>query len=281
MDRISVIIRSKNEGKGIDKTLRSVFSSKTDQSYEVILVDSGSTDKTLDIARQYDVKVCTIAESKFSYGYSLNYGIQNARGDIICCLSAHCIPCDNNWLDELIKSVIEGKAHASYGRQVPIKGINPFEELFLSRHFPEDGKPIGRVTFSNANCAFVRDMWERTKFDEHIPGWEDYLWYLLAKDKFVFQYAPNASVLHSHAFSMSRTLATAFNTGQSLRYIKENYGPDVLDNISSMSGKFKYAAKDVWSNIVFFLRNGYVGYIPIVPLVKLYSYVNYRKGYNQ
>ncbi len=281
MDRISVIIRCKNEGKGIDRTLKSLFLCRTDQSYEVILVDSGSTDNTLDIAKRYDVKVFTIPESRFSYGYSLNYGIHNSSGGIICCLSAHCIPCHDDWLSELIKPIIDGTAHATYGRQVPVKGMNPFEELSLSRHFPEDGKPCGRVAFSNANCAFIRGMWEGTKFDERIPGWEDYLWHLLVKDKFIFQYAPNASVFHSHALSMSRIRTTAYNDGRAFRYIRENYALNVLGNISSMPGKFRYAARDIWGNIVFFLRNGYVGYVPIVPIVKLYSYMNYRKGYNK
>lgn len=277
---ISIIIRTKNEEESIGKTLDKVLSSKIDQPFEVILVDSGSSDKTLEIAKQFDVKILTIPESKFTFGYSLNYGIQNSSGDIICCLSAHCIPCDDNWLSELIKPIAENKAHATYGRQAPVKGMNPFEELFLNKHFPADGKPDGRIAFSNANCAFVRKLWDETKFDEHVPGWEDYLWYLQSRDRFTFQYVPAASVTHSHRFSMRRTWETAYRDGRALRYIEEKYGLDILGNISSVSGKLKYATNDMLSNIIFFLRHGYLGYIPLMPVVKLYSYLNYRKGYN-
>jgi len=71
-----------------------------------------------------------IAEKEFTYGYALNYGIERVRVSIICCLSAHCIPCNDSWLYHLTTPIIEGIAHATFGKQVPRQGINPFERSF-------------------------------------------------------------------------------------------------------------------------------------------------------
>lgn len=277
---ISIIIRAKNEEKNIGETLTKIISSKLDKSFEVILIDSGSIDKTLEIAKRNDVKILAISESEFSYGYSLNYGIQRASGDIICCISAHCIPCNDNWLSELVQPIINGEAQATFGRQVPKEGINPFEEMFLNKRFPDDINIAGRVPFSNANSAFLKELWDEVKFDEHIPGWEDYLWYLMRKDEYTFKYVPNAGVFHSHRFSLNRLAKTAYNDGMAFRYIKEKHDFDILGDKSQLAGKIKYVLKDISDHVLFFLKKGYLGSIAILPFIKAYLYINYWRGYH-
>lgn len=276
---ISIIIRTKDEEKDIGHVLKNIYTQEIQHKFEVIVVDSGSSDKTLDIASQYKVRILHVPAQMFSYGYSLNYGIQQSSGEIICCLSAHCVPYNNFWLSELVKPILEEKAHATYGRQVTEKGVNPFEELFLHKHFPEYEKRGGRVSFSNANCAFVRKMWEEVKFDEKIPSWEDYLWYLSTKNKFIFHYAPDACVIHGHPFSLSRIARTAYQDGKAFRYMKDRYDFNILESASSIVGKFRYATKDLSSHIIFFLKKGYIGPLLILPFVKFYSYLSYWRGY--
>ena len=277
---ISIIIRTKDEERNIDQVLRNIYTQEIRHKFEVIVVDSGSRDKTLEIVNQYDVKLINIPESKFSYGYSLNYGISRSSGDIICSLSAHCIPEDKSWLSELVTPILEKKADATYGRQIPIKGINPFEEVFLDKHFPEYEKGGVRVSFSNANCAFTRKMWDEMKFDENLPSWEDYLWYLLTKDRFVFHYVPNACVIHTHSFSIKRLKRTAYRDGMAFRYMKDAFRFDVIENASSVIGKLKYVTRDISSHTAFLLRKGYLTYLFILPIVKIYSYLKYWKGYH-
>jgi len=276
---ISIIIRTKDEENCIGHVLAQIYSQEIENPCEIIIADSGSSDRTLDIARKYDARIFNIPESKFSYGYSLNYGIQHSSGDIICCLSAHSIPCDNKWLSELVKPIREGRAHATYGRQIPSRGINPFEEVFLQKHFPDSQRREGRIAFSNANCAFIRRMWDDVKFDEHIPSWEDYLWYQLTKDRFIFQYAQKACVIHSHPFSINHVAKIAYRDGKAFRYMKDYYNFNILDNASSMIGKFRYVIKDVSSHTSFLLKEGYLGSILVLPFVKVYSYLNYWRGY--
>ena len=278
--KVSIVIRALNEERHIGSLLESISRQILPYPYEVILVDSGSSDKTLDIAKGYEVRIAPIPSSGFTYGYSLNYGIKHASGDIICCISAHCIPSHNNWLFELSKPLIEGKAQATYGRQIPIKGINPFEEVFLDRNFPEAGKRNGRVPFSNANCAFVRRVWEEVKFDEQIPSWEDYLWYLLTKDKFVFRYVPDACVVHTHPFEIRRLRKTAFRDGKAFKYMKSRYNIDILGETGSLTGKVHFASKDILNHTRFFLKERYLYHLVMLPFVKLYSYLTYWRGYH-
>lgn len=277
---ISVIIRARDEERHIGRVLEKIFAQDIKDAFEVVIVDSGSTDRTLDIARRYDVKVLSIPSSAFSYGYGLNHGIEHSSGDILCSISAHCVPCDNVWLSELVKPIVEGNAHAVYGRQVPAEGVNPFEEVFLDKRFPRQERRAGRVPFSNANCSFIRKMWDEVKFDEQISSWEDYLWYLLTKDRFVFRYAPDACVVHGHPFSLERMARIAYQDGKAFRYMRERYRLDILEDKSSVRGKLRYATRDMSSHALFFLGKGYFGSTLMLPFLKVYSYFHYWKGYN-
>ena len=101
MDKlVSIIIRTKNEEEWISKCLESVFTQKN-VNIEVIVVDNKSTDTTLSRARKFDVKIVEI--EKYLPGLALNYVISHAKGEIICCLSGHCVPTDEYWLSNLIK----------------------------------------------------------------------------------------------------------------------------------------------------------------------------------
>ena len=102
---VSIIIRTKNEERWISSCLDAVYSQNY-KSFEVIVVDNESTDKTIEKVRQYPVKkIVTIAD--YLPGKSLNLGIEQSKGEYIVCLSAHCIPAENTWLASLVKALEE------------------------------------------------------------------------------------------------------------------------------------------------------------------------------
>jgi rhamnosyltransferase len=277
---VSVIIRTKNESLNIISTLNSIFNQYVDIPVEVIIVDSGSTDGTIELVKDYDVKTLLISEESFTFGYSLNFGIKHSIGNIICCISAHCLPTDSLWLHRITKPILDGECHATYGRQIPIKSVNPFEEFSFYKHFPEGEKKKGRVAFSNANCAFLKKLWEEVKFDEDIPSWEDYLWYHLLKGKYIFKYIPDACVYHSHPFSIGRIKRIAYQDGMSFRYMRERYGLNIFGDDSFIKNKFIYILKDIVNHGRFFFEQKYYKFILALPILKMMSYFNYLKGYN-
>ena len=276
---ISIVIRAKNEEKRIGKTLEIAASQKMDVPYEIIIVDSGSTDNTREIAGRYTSRIFSIPPESFTFGYALNYGIERAAGRIIVNLSAHCLPVDDYWLARLVSPILKGKADAAYGRQVPVKGMNPFEEVSLYKHFDGE-KKSGRVPFSNANCAFLRKMWEEVRFEEKIPSWEDYLWFLHLKDRYSFKYCPEAAVYHTHSFSLRAIVRRAYNDGRAFSIFKREHDIDLLeDACPGLKNKAKLFLDDLRDHARFFQKEGYARYIFFIPFVRSCAYMAYWSGY--
>jgi glycosyltransferase involved in cell wall biosynthesis len=280
MDSVSIIIRCKNEERFIGRTLKEISNQNVEIPYEVIIVDSGSTDQSLKIASTYNVRIFQIPSDSFSYGYALNHGIEKANGKIIVNLSAHCVPTSSLWLQELVKPLMETKAHATFGRQVPFQGMNAFEEVSLTKHFPDHTKIEGRMPFSNSNAAFLKKMWVEKKFDEEIPIWEDYLWYVLMRNKYTFQYSPKASVYHTHSFSVKAIERRAYMDGQAFRLFKKKYNIDLLAGICpTLKKKFKIFIEDIKNHTKFFNQAGYKRQILLIPYVRFCAYRAYWRGY--
>lgn len=281
MVEISILIRCKNEEKLIGQTLEKVFGQKIDIPFKVIVIDSGSTDQTLAIVGAYNqVRLFCIPPESFTFGYALNYGIRMAEGNIICNLSAHCIPVNDRWLAELTYPIVHSSAHATLGRQVAIRGVNRWEEMGLDECFPDNSEIKGRFPFSNANCAFLKNMWLERQFDDEVSSWEDYLWYYLMKDKYVFQYCPNGAVFHSHPFSMKSVSRRAYNDGKAFRVIKNKYGVDFLNcECPTLKTKARIFLKDVKHHVKLFVKAGYAQYIFLIPFVRFFAYKAFWNGY--
>lgn len=92
----SVIVRSKNKESTIGFTLRALR--RQSVPVEIVLVDSGSTDGTLQIAERTCDEIVRIRPEDFSYGGALNVGAERASGDVLFALSAHCVPKDDDWV---------------------------------------------------------------------------------------------------------------------------------------------------------------------------------------
>jgi rhamnosyltransferase len=280
MESISIIIRSKNEEQFIGQTIEKISAQEFRIPYEVIVIDSGSTDRTVEIAARYPVNLVRIPPESFTFGYALNYGIEKAKGTIIVNLSAHCVPTNSFWLEELVRPIIDSNVHATFGRQVALKGLNAFEEVVLRKVFPEDAEIKGRQPFSNANCAFLKKMWVERRFDEELSSWEDYLWYLLMKDKYAFCYCPKASVYHTHPFSIKTMTRRAYIDGKAFKLIKKKYNIDLLGGAGqSLKTKTRMFSADVRNHIKLFGQAGYRKYLVLIPLVRFLAYRAYWKGY--
>ena len=271
---VSIIIRTMNEEKFIEATLKAVRDQEFGGDCEILVVDSGSTDSTLDIVKRYDVKLLQIPQEEFTYGRSLNIGASNAKGEFIGNLSAHALPKGKRWLMHLIAG-FEGRDVAGvYGRQLSVGRLNPFEalrnELFFGlkkKTFSMKNKAMLKdIHFSNSNCALRKDVWERFRFDEEAPWAEDILW---AKEVieagFSLAYAPNAAVYHTHRVSISKAYRTAKDCACTLALMNRKrrsipmamYDAGIFLSLipSSMFQSLRY----VWVN-------NYLHYLKVAPL---------------
>lgn len=200
-EKISVIIRTLNEAVHLGALLQSISEQKTDNlSIEVVLIDSGSTDGTVEIAEQYDCKIHHITREEFSFGRSLNLGCEVAQGDILVITSGHCVPCDETWIQNLCEPILDGKADYTYGRQFGGPESQFSECQIFSKYFPETSQiPQQGYFCNNANSAISHKAWEQYRFDEELTGLEDMeLAKRLVTDGGKVAYVAEAGVYHYH-----------------------------------------------------------------------------------
>lgn len=197
----SIVIRTLNEATYLDDLLVMVGRQQLrGLAVEVVLIDSGSTDETVDIARQHGCRITTIAKQEFSFGRSLNRGCAFATGDILVFISGHCVPVNEHWLQNLCQPLIDGTVSYTYGRQVGDDDSQFSERRIFAKYFPETSAiPQAGFFCNNANSAILRKAWDTQRFDEDLTGLEDMA---LAK-QLVAQghkvgYVAEAPVFHHH-----------------------------------------------------------------------------------
>jgi glycosyltransferase involved in cell wall biosynthesis len=98
----SFVIRTYNEEKWIGTVLQTLLD-QTRKDFEIIIVDSGSTDSTLEIVKKFPVKLIQIPKEDFNFSYALNIGIKDAKSKYIGILSGHSVPTKKTWYEESIK----------------------------------------------------------------------------------------------------------------------------------------------------------------------------------
>lgn len=202
----SIIIRTYNEEKYLAKVLDSIQNQHFKGDGEIIIVDSGSTDNTIQIAKTYGCKIVCIKKEDFSFGRSLNYGCNSATGELLIFISAHCIPVNQFWLSELVKPFKDENIVLSYGCQVGVETSNFSEKQLLKKYFPpKNSIPQKGYFCNNANSCIRKDKWLEREFNEELTGLEDMEWakYWVLKG-FEVAYISSSSVFHIHDESWSQ-----------------------------------------------------------------------------
>jgi rhamnosyltransferase len=201
---ISIIIRTKNEERWITACLKSVFN-QSYNDFEVIIVDDASTDKTVEKAKLFDVKVIDY-EGEYKPGKAINKGIYNSNGEYIAILSAHCIPVNNSWLSNLKKNFTDANIAGVYGRQEPMSFTSDADKRDLAITFGLDMKiQVKDSFFHNANSMVRRKIWEKIPFDEFLINIEDRAWAKkVLENNYKIIYEPEASVYHYHGIHQNQ-----------------------------------------------------------------------------
>ena len=190
----SIIIRTFNEGKHIGNLLKAIKEQDC-KDYEIIVVDSGSTDDTLKIVKDSGCSTILQIESRdFTFGYSLNAGCRQSRGKYVVFVSAHALPVNRQWLTNLLLSFKNERVAMVYGRQIGTKDSKFSEKRDFQRLFSNSSGYV-----NNANSAIRRELWRERPFDEYLFGLEDIEWAeYITKKGFSVIYEPKAIIYHIH-----------------------------------------------------------------------------------
>ncbi len=222
---VSIVIPVKNGGALFKQVLEAVFSQKTTYRYEVICVDSGSTDGSVELAKSMGCMVHEISAEEFGHGKTRNLGASLGRGEFIVFLTQDAMPATEHWLQELIDAMKTDDAIAGgFGKHLPYPTCNLPDQQMLEEHFARYGNENfvhwldeehrkmydddaqgyqQYLAFFSDNCSCLRrSVWEKIPYDD-VDFAEDQIWakkILEAGYKKV--YCPNAAVYHSHDYPL-------------------------------------------------------------------------------
>lgn len=267
--RCSVIIRAYNEEKHIGRLLTGILE-QTIKDVQIILVDSGSQDRTVAIAAQFPVEVVQIDPQDFTFGYSLNQGIRQARADLVVMASAHVYPVYPDWLERILEPFNDPLTAAVYGKQRGAASSKYSEHQIFKTWYPEQSIHRQITPFcNNANAAIRRALWDDHPYDEHLPGLEDLGWTGWAQEQgFGVAYAAEAEVIHVHNETWPGIFNRYRREGMAFKqiYPHETFGLSDLARLwfSNVWNDWRAAAAEKkffheWFNVMHFRWNQFWG----------------------
>jgi len=198
--RASILIKANDQREELTLTF-SVLARQTVSDFQVILLYSGEEEPPL-LPAHLTGQLVRIKPHHFSHPGALNIGAGMSTGEYLVCFSADAVPKDETWLERLLEPFDCPHVAGVFGRHLFRPEGNYADRFKLRVRYP--ARPAcrwgqGRHIFSNVNSAIRRDLWEIHRFDETLPGCEDYEWARWAHGSgFATVYAVAPAVFHTH-----------------------------------------------------------------------------------
>ncbi len=241
-DRIlaTVAILTYNGEDYLERILRQVLAQRVDGRIEVLVIDSGSTDRTLEIVAAFpEVRLHEIPNSEFGHGRTRNLAAQLAQGEFVAYLTHDAVPVSDQWLRELLEPFsLNERVVAVLGKQIPrprcfpllkyeIRGVfaglgpDTGTTLYYKGAFVQDEGTLDMLSFySDVNSATRRDFLLKIIPYRDVPYAEDQLF---GKDiisaGYVKAYAGRAAVEHSNDLTLAEYGKRIFDETVGLRRI--------------------------------------------------------------
>jgi GT2 family glycosyltransferase len=245
---VTVAIPVYNGARYLDEVLAAVRTQRIDRELELLIVDSGSTDGSLEIAERHGARIQRIDKAEFSHGGTRNRMMELAAGDHVAFLTQDATPAHDGWLAALLEGFEQAADVALvFGPHEPRRDASHVIKAEMERHFATwgGGRAIdvqrlertpsalvayrdfpGRLTFfSDVNGCVARWAWERVPYRQ-VPYAEDQL---LGREMieagFAKVFHPEARVLHSHEYPPAQFLRRYFDEFRSLREVLHHTEP--------------------------------------------------------
>ena len=223
---ISVVIPVLDGGADLVRCLDAIGRQVVDDEVEVVVVDSGSRDGSVQVARGRGARVHEIPITEFGHGRTRNVGAELAQGDVLVFTTQDAYAADEQWLAVLTRSLSGDRVAGTYGRQLPHANAAPPERYFLDflygpdarvQRLDGDGEPdFEQTLFSNVNSAMPRPIWQEFPFADDLIMSEDQEWSRrVLRAGYELVYEPAAGVHHSHQYSVADAFRRFFDSGVS------------------------------------------------------------------
>jgi len=166
---ISVVIRTKNQAKALDFSLKNLTQRYASDIGEIIVLDNNSNDNTAELAKKHGAKY--INNTEFSYGKSANIAAQNSKYEIIVIFSAHAFPVSHDFF-KLIKEKFNQNPENLAGLRC-LHNAGDYKAYIDNLDSKDDYNRAGLIF---AGSAFNKKVWEKHNFDENVITFEDKEW---------------------------------------------------------------------------------------------------------
>lgn len=248
--RASVLIPVKNGGALFGEVLDAVLAQQTDWPFEVIVMDSGSTDGSIAAAQSRGVRVETVAPQDFGHGRTRNLLGSLSQGEFLVYITHDAKPAHDRWLAALVQGCDSDPSVAgAFGPHRAYPEARHVTHRELEEHFAGFGAEltVARLEdkeryrndvgykqwlhfFSNNNSCLRRSVWEKMPFPEVMFA-EDQTWALHAVEQgYGKAFVPEAMVYHSHDFGIWETLQRNFDEARSFDLY---FGYRIQDNFKN------------------------------------------------
>ncbi|GAB6077186.1 glycosyltransferase family 2 protein [Desulfurobacterium crinifex] len=281
--KLSVIIPTYNAEPYIKKLLEAL-SFQTQKLDEIIVIDSSSSDNTVEIAKNFGAKVVIIPKEEFDHGGTRTKAAKLAAGDILIYLTQDAIPADRFSIENIVKVFESEEVGAAYGRQVPYENTNLFGKHLRYFNYPsvsftkslEDRKNLGfKVVFlSNSFAAYRKSVLEEIGwFKSGVIFGEDSIAaakILLAGYKIA--YSAEARVFHSHSYSVLQDFKRYFDVGafhKMEKWILDTFGKPEGEGLRYIKSEFR-----------FLINNNAYYLIPEFLIRNFLKYLGYKLGFH-
>lgn len=238
--KASVIIPTWNAGDVFEKVIKRLQSQKAPWKYEILVVDSGSTDGTVEFLQQNpDIKLHLIPNSEFQHGRTRNLAISLTKGEHIAVLTQDALPVDEYWLYNMVTALeYYPNAAGVFGKHFSWPDADPYTKRDLVNHFQGfenypycvslqtdevkwNSGDLGWKQFlhfySDNNSMMRRTVWESLPYPE-IPFGEDQAWaWEIIKAGYQKVYCKQGAVYHSHDFDEGNVEKRAFEEAMFFR----------------------------------------------------------------
>lgn len=276
---VSVIIPTLNAEVYIHKLFKSLQEQSV--SCEIIIIDSSSSDNTVQIARSLGLTVMKINRKNFDHGGTRNLALSIARGDILVFLTQDALLKDTTCIENLIKPLDEPMIAASYGRQIPRADANPVERFARLFNYPsrERIKGLNDLPITGIKTFFFSNVCSaiKKKMLEDVGGFPNRT--IMNEDMFVaakllhkgykIAYCSAAVVYHSHNYSLIMQFKRYFDIGV---FFSQNKW------FTDLTKPGKEGVKYLKEEIRFLIANSAWRWLPFALVETMARFLGYRMG---
>ena len=211
---VSVIVPTLNAADDFATFLPVFKNQKGLQHIEIVVVDSGSTDNTVELAKKFGAKTIRIPPKAFSHSYARNLGAEHASGNYFLFITQDALPPSESWLHEMLSALKKSEAVAVSCAEFPREDVDLFYRIsswhhhrimefdkvdrLLSMPDVEDYLTLRKnAQLSDTACLISGDLFMKYKFRNDYAEDLD-LGMRLIRDGHKLAFLCSTKIIHSH-----------------------------------------------------------------------------------